>query len=290
MKKVIIALIFVIAIGGILFTLKIKGEKSITEEQSFDVKEIEELELDIESWDIALENTESKKLTIEIEGKQQEKQENNPVEIKKDGNKVKVLQQDAKEGVMKNFSFGKKGTIHISVPKNAVNKIALNNSYGDIKINNIETKELSVSTVSGAKTIKGLSADTGTITSKDGELSIADSTLNELTIAATNGDSYMTRVNSPKTKITSTSGEVLMKEIIEGKALFVETASGDITISYKEAPKSLELKANSESSDISVSLEGYQKEEQTDTLKKGKIGDASNKLELISKEGIITVK
>ncbi|MGE7675774.1 DUF4097 family beta strand repeat-containing protein [Lysinibacillus sp. NPDC094403] len=290
MKKSIIALIFVIAIGGIFFTLNINGEKSITEEQSFDVKEIEELELDIESWDIALENTESKKLTIEIEGKQQEKQENNPVEIKKDGNKLKVLQQDAKEGVMKNFSFGKKGTIHISVPKNAVNKIALKNSYGDIKINNIETKELSVSTDSGAKTIKGLSADKGTITSKDGELSIVDSTLNELTIAATNGDSYMTRVNSPKTKITSTSGEVFMKEVIEGKALFVETASGDITIAYKEAPKSLELKANSESSDISVNLEGYQKEEQTDTLKKGKIGEASNKLELISKGGIITVK
>ncbi|KOP80968.1 hypothetical protein AMS59_00525 [Lysinibacillus sp. FJAT-14745] len=290
MKKAIIASIFVIAIGGLFFTLKIKGEKSITEEQSFDVKEVEELEINIESWNIALENTESDKLTIEFEGKQQQKQQSNPVEIKKDGKKVKVLQQDTEEGVMKNFSFGKKDTIHISIPKNAMKKIVLKNSYGDIKINNIETEELSISTDSGAKTIKGLSADKGTITSKDGELSIADSSLNELTIAATNGDSYMTRVNSPKTKITSTSGEVLMKEIIEGKALFVETASGDITIAYKEAPKSLELKANSESSDISVNLEGYQKEEHTDTLKTGKIGDASNKLELISKGGIITVK
>ncbi|MEB2300188.1 DUF4097 domain-containing protein [Lysinibacillus xylanilyticus] len=290
MKKVIIAFIFVIAIGGILFTLKINGEKSINEEQSFDVKDIEELEINIESWNIALENTESEKITIEVEGKQQENPENNPVEIKKDGNKVKVIQQDTEEGAMKNFSFGKKGTIHISVPKNAVNKIALKNSYGDIKINNIETEELSVSTNSGSKTIKGLSADKGTITSKDGELSIIDSTLNELIIAATNGDSYLTRVNSPKTKITSTDGEVFMKEISEGKALFVETASGDITISYKEAPKSLGLIANSESSDISVNLEGYQKDTHTEKLKKGKIGDASNELELISKGGIITVK
>lgn len=290
MKKAIIVLIFVIVIGGILFTLKINGEKSINEEKSFDVKEIEELELNIESWDIALENTESKKITIEIEGKLQEKQKNNPVEIKKHGNKVKVLQQDNEEGVMKNFSFGKKGTIHISIPKNAVNKIVLKNSYGDIKINNIETEELSVSTDSGTKTIKGLSANKGVITSKDGELNILDSSLNEITIAATNGDSYITRVNSPKTKITSTSGEVLMKEISEGKALFVETASGDITISYKEAPKSLELIAKSDSSDISVNLEGYQKEEHMDQLKKGKIGDASNKLELNSNGGIITVK
>ncbi|MGE7690910.1 DUF4097 family beta strand repeat-containing protein [Lysinibacillus sp. NPDC097214] len=290
MKKAIIALIFVIAIGGTLFTLNINGEKSINEEQSFDVKEIEELELNIESWNIALENTESEKITIEVEGKQQENPENNPVEIKKDGNKVKVIQRDTEEGVMKNFSFGKKGTIHISVPKDAVNKIALKNSYGDIKINNIETEELSISTDSGTKTIKGISANKGVITSKDGELNILDSSLNELTIVATNGDSYITRVNSPKTKITSTSGEVLMKEISEGKSLFIETASGDITISYKEAPKSLALIANSESSDISVNLEGYQKEEHTDQLKKGKIGDALNELELIGKEGIITVK
>ncbi|MFF2178354.1 DUF4097 family beta strand repeat-containing protein [Lysinibacillus sp. NPDC058147] len=290
MKKAIIALIFVIAVGGVFFTLNINGEKSSIEEQSFDANQIEELELNIESWNIALENTESDKLTIEFEGKQQQKQQDNPVEIKKDGNKVKVLQQDTEKGAMKNFSFGKKDTIHIFIPKNAVKKIALKNSYGDIKINNIETEELSISTDSGSKTIKGLSADKGTITSKDGELSIVDSALNELTIAAANGDSYMTRVNGLKTKITSTSGEVLMKEVIEGKALFVETALGDITISYKETPKSLELIANSESSDISVNLEGYQKEEHTDQLKKGKIGDASNKLELISKEGIITVK
>ncbi|WP_309598881.1 DUF4097 family beta strand repeat-containing protein [Lysinibacillus fusiformis] len=68
------------------------------------------------------------------------------------------------------------------------------------------------------------------------------------------------------------------------------SVKGDITIAYKETPKSLELTANSESSDISVNLEGYQKEKHTDKLKKGKIGEASNKLELISKEGVITIK
>lgn len=33
-----------------------------------------------------------------------------------------------------------------------------------------------------------------------------------------------------------------------------------------------------------------QKEKHTDKFKKGKIGEASNKFELISKEGVITVK
>lgn len=218
------------------------------------------------------------------------KKQNAPVEIKEDGKKINVLQRDTEEGFLKNISIGDKGTIRIAIPNNTVHTIGINNSNGDININDLTTKDITISSESGYKAIKGLVADKGEFTSQDGELKMMDSTVNELTIAATNGDSYITSVNSPKTKITSTSGEVLMKEISEGKALFVETASGDITISYKEAPKSLELIANSDSSDISVNLEGYQKEEHTDQLKKGKIGDASNKLELISNGGIITVK
>ncbi|WP_249649249.1 DUF4097 family beta strand repeat-containing protein, partial [Lysinibacillus sp. D4B2_S17] len=67
--------------------------------------------------------------------------------------------------------------------------------------------------------------------SKDGEIKISDSSLEELLVSATNGDSYITNVTSPKTKITSSSGEVELKEIDEEKSLLNETSSGDITIS-----------------------------------------------------------
>ncbi|MGE7911353.1 DUF4097 family beta strand repeat-containing protein [Lysinibacillus xylanilyticus] len=289
MKKAIIVLILIIACAGVVLVLKVNSEQSFKKQQTFDAQQIEEIEINNETWNILLESTDSIELTIAIDGKQQKKQKA-PVEIKQDGKKINVLQHDTEKGFFKNISIGDKGTIRISIPNNTVHTIGISNSNGDININNLTTKDIIISSDSGYKVIKGLVADKGEFTSQDGELKMMDSSVSKLTIAATNGDSYITRVNSPKAKITSTSGEVLMKEIIQGKALFVETVSGDITISYKEAPKSLDLIANSESSDISVNLEGYQKKEHTDQLKTGKIGDASNKLELISKEGIITVK
>lgn len=288
MKKAIIAFLLIVAIGGVVFSLNAVGEKSYEKEQSFDNHQIEEVEINSESWNIELESTESKKITVTVNGKQQNN-ENNPVSIHKVGNKIKVQQQDSQGGILESFSFGKKGTIHISLPNNVVNKITLNNNYGDIKINNIVTEDIIIINDSGSKMIKGLSADKGKITSKDGELNIMDSSLNDLTIASTNGDSYISRVSSPKLEITSTSGEVLMKEMKEGKSLFVETGSGDITVSYKEAPASLALTANSNSADVTIDLDGYQEGKNTEKSHEGKIGGASNKLELISREGIINV-
>ncbi|EON71257.1 DUF4097 family beta strand repeat-containing protein [Lysinibacillus sphaericus] len=288
MKKAIIAFLLVGVIGGVVFSLKAVGEKSYKKEQSFDGDQIEEVEINSESWNIELKSSKSKKITVMVDGKQQNS-EKNPVSINKVENKIKVQQQDSPGGVLGNVSFGKKGTLHISLPNNGVNMITVNNSNGDIKINNIVTKDIIITNDSGSKIIKGLSADKGKITSKDGELSIMDSSLNDLAIASTNGDSYVTRVISPKLEVTSTSGEVLMKEMKEGTSLSVETGSGDITISYKDKPKSLKFIATSESSDITVHLDGYQKGTDSEKLQQGKIGDASNKLELISREGIIHV-
>ncbi|QDQ00949.1 DUF4097 domain-containing protein [Lysinibacillus fusiformis] len=288
MKKAIIAFLLMGVIGGVVFSLKAVDEKSYKKEQSFDGDQIEEVELNSESWNIELESSESEKMTITVDGKQQNS-ENNPVSINKVGNKIKVQQQDSTGGILGNLSFGKKGTIHISLPNNGVNMITVNNSYGDIEINNIVTKDIIITNDSGSKNIKGLSSDKGKITSNDGELSIMDSSLNDLSIVSTNGDSYITRVTSPKLEITSTSGEVLMKEMKEGESLFVETGSGDITVSYKEAPSSLVLTANSDSADVTIDLGGYREEKNTEKSHEGKIGDASNRLELVSREGVINV-
>lgn len=166
MKKAIIAFLLVGVIGGVVFSLKAVGEKSYKKEQSFDGDQIEEVEINSESWNIELKSSKSKKITVMVDGKQQNS-EKNPVSINKVGNKIKVQQQDSPGGILGNVSFGKKGTLHISLPNNGVNMITVNNSYGDIKINNIVTKDIIITNDSGSKIIKGLSADKGKITSKD---------------------------------------------------------------------------------------------------------------------------
>nr|WP_307226968.1 DUF4097 family beta strand repeat-containing protein [Bacillus chungangensis] len=274
-----------IAIGGLALSVKEAGGKSFKKKYSFEAGSVEEVEINNESWDIAFKNTEVKKVIIAVEGKRQDKK-NDPVTIKHSEKKMTVNQED--QGI-EGFSFGKKGTIYISIPKGEIDAIILNNKFGDIRMNDVTTKNIVISNDSGAEKIERLSADNGKFVSKEGELRLKDSSLKELTIASTTGDNYLAGVISPKMKITSTDGEVLIKDTKEGKSLLVETKSGDITVSYKEAPTSLTLAANSDSSDITIDLEGFKKKQHTEKSKEGTIGDGLNKLGLLSKHGTINV-
>ncbi|PFW97201.1 hypothetical protein COL32_04220 [Bacillus pseudomycoides] len=289
MKKIILASTAVIVIGGLAFCLKGVGAKGFEKENSFEVDRIEEIEINKESWNIEFKNTKSKKITIAVEGKQEDKKKD-PVTIKEDGKKIVVSQKDQKGGFFAGFSFGKKGTIYVSIPKDGIDTITMNNSSGDIKMKDVTTKNLVISNGSGAGKIEGLSADKGKFISKDGEFSLKNSSLKELNISSTAGDNYITNVTSPKMKVTSKDGEVSIKDAKEGKSLFVETKSGDITVSYKKAPTSLDLTANSNSSDITVNLDDFKKKKNTENSKEGIIGDGSNKVELLSKKGVINVK
>ncbi|MFJ8529848.1 DUF4097 family beta strand repeat-containing protein [Bacillus sp. NPDC094106] len=288
MKKIILASIFIIVVVGVVFSLKEVRVKSFEKETSFTVDSVEEIEVNNENWNVEFKNAESKKVTISAEGKQKDKK-NDPVTVKNDGKKIIVNQQDQKGGFIEGFSFGKKGTIYISIPKNEVDTIILHNRSGDIKMNDVTTKNIVLSNVSGSEKIEGLSAEKGTFTSQAGELSVKDSSLKELSVSSTTGDNYITNVTTPKMKVTSTDGEVSIKDIKEGKSLLVETESGDIGVSYKEAPTSLMLTANSNSSDITVNLNELKKKTNTEKSKEGTIGDASNKVELLSKKGTINI-
>lgn len=288
MKKMIAALtIVLIVMVGSACSMKDAEKKNVEIKKSFAVDHIEEVEINNESWDVEFKHTESNKITIAVIGKQLDK-EKEPVTIENDGNKIIVNQQDKKGGIQ-GFSFGKKGTISISIPQKGVDTITLNNSDGDIKLNDVTTKNIVITNDSGSEKMKGLSAEKGRFTSKNGELRLSNSSFNELTISSTSGDNYVTSVTSPKMKITSTDGEVSVKDIKEGKSLLVETKSGDITVSYKEAPTSLSLTANSDSSDITVDLNGFKKKKDTEKSKEGTIGGAANKVELLSKNGTLII-
>jgi hypothetical protein len=89
--------------------------------------------------------------------------------------------------------------------------------------------------------------------------------------------------------ITSTSGEVLLKDMTEGKSLFIETKSGDIGVRYKGVPASLKLMAKSNSADVIVDLKGLKKDKNTEKIKVGTIGDAKNEAKILSETGVIYI-
>ncbi|SCC48755.1 Uncharacterized protein BC0861_05123 [Bacillus mobilis] len=288
MKKIIVIAILFLTIASVIFGFKTFQGKDFKKEQSFEINDIKEIEVDNENWDIELKSTDANKIVISAQGKQVDK-EIAPVEIEHEGNKVIVKQKQKATRFFNGFTFKKKNSISIAVPKKEIDKIVLNNKSGDVKIRDIEVKNIVTKSESGDEMVVGLSADKGEFTSESGDLMLKDSSLQEVNITSTTGDNYVKNIKNENMNITSTSGEVLLKDMKEGKSLFVETKSGDIGVRYKGVPTSLKLTAKSNSSDVMVNVKGLKKDKNTEKVKAGTIGDAKNKVEILSKTGVIYI-
>ncbi|WP_157829783.1 DUF4097 family beta strand repeat-containing protein [Bacillus sp. SN10] len=287
-KKIIVIAILVITIASAVFGFKVFQGKDFKMEKSFDINNIKEIDVDNENWDIEFKSTDANKIVISAQGEQVDK-EIDPVKIENDENKIVIKQKQKMNRFFNGFTFRKKNSISIAIPKKEIDKIVLNNKSGDVKIRDIVVKSIMTKGKSGDGMIVGLSAEKGEFISQSGELVVKDSSVQELNIKSTTGDNYITNVSNSSMKITSTSGEVLMKDMTEGKSLFIETKSGDIGVRYKGVPASLKLTAKSKSADVIVDLKGLKKDKNTEKIKVGTIGDAKNEAKILSETGVIYI-
>ncbi|MED0937518.1 DUF4097 family beta strand repeat-containing protein [Bacillus mobilis] len=287
-KKIIVIAILFLTIASAVFGFKVFQGKDFKKEKSFEINDIKEIEVDNEYWDVEFKSTDANKIVISAQGQRVDK-EMDPVEIEHEGNKVVIKQKQKATRFFNGFTFKKKNSISIAIPKKEIDKIVLNNKSGDVKISDIVVKSIVTKGKSGDEMIVGLSADKGEFTSESGDLMLKDSSLQEVNITSTTGDNYVKNIKNKDMNITSTSGEVLLKDMTEGKSLFVETKSGDIGVRYKGVPTSLKLTAKSNSSDVMVNVKGLKKDKNTEKVKEGTIGDAKNKVEILSKTGAIYI-
>ncbi|MGD6890792.1 DUF4097 family beta strand repeat-containing protein [Bacillus mobilis] len=288
LKKIIVIAILFLTIASVVFGFKVFQGKDFKKEKSFEINHIKEIEVDNENWDIEFKGTDANKIIISAQGKRIDK-EIDPVEIENAENKIVIKQKQKATRFFNGFTFRKKNSISIAIPKKEIDKIVLNNKSGDVKISDIVVKSIVTKSKSGDEMVVGLSAKKGEFISQSGELAVKDSAVQELNIKSTTGDNYITNVKNLNMNITSTSGEVLLKDMKEGKSLFVETKSGDIGVRYKGVPTSLELMAKSNSSDVMVNVNGLKKDKNTEKVKAGTIGDAKNKVKILSETGAIYI-
>ncbi|PED35266.1 DUF4097 family beta strand repeat-containing protein [Bacillus cereus] len=288
MKKMIVIAILFITIASVVFGIKVFQGKDFKKEKSFEINNIKEIEVDNENWNLEFKNTDANKIVISAKGEQADK-EIDPVKIENDENKIVIKQKQKMNRFFNGFTFRKKNSISIAIPKKEIDKIVVNNKSGDVKIRDIVVKNIMTKGKSGDEMITGLSAEKGEFISQSGELVLKGSSVQELNIKSTTGDNYITNVSNSNMNITSTSGEVLLKDMTEGKSLFIETKSGDIGVRYKGVPASLKLMAKSNSADVIVDLKGLKKDKNTDKIKVGTIGDAKNEAKILSETGVIYI-
>ncbi|AHZ53371.1 hypothetical protein BK751_29095 [Bacillus thuringiensis serovar galleriae] len=288
MKKIIVIAILFITIASVVFGIKVFQGKDFKKEKSFEINNIKEIEVDNENWNLEFKSTDANKIVIFAQGEQADK-EIDPVKIENDENKIVIKQKQKMNRFFNGFTFRKKNSISIAIPKKEIDKIVVNNKSGDVKIRDIVVKNIMTKGKSGDEMITGLSAEKGEFISQSGELVLKGSSVQELNIKSTTGDNYITNVSNSNMNITSTSGEVLLKDMTEGKSLFIETKSGDIGVRYKGVPASLKLMAKSNSADVIVDLKGLKKDKNTDKIKVGTIGDAKNEAKILSETGVIYI-
>ncbi|TXS02008.1 hypothetical protein DN390_04265 [Bacillus sp. SH7-1] len=288
MKKIIVIAILVITIASAVLDFKVFQVKDFKQEKSFEINNIKEIEVDNENWNIEFKSTDANKIVISAQGQQVDK-EIDPVKIENDENKIVIKQKQKVTKFFNGFTFRKRNSICIAIPRKAIDKIVVNNKSGDVKINDIVVKSIVTKGKSGDGMITGLSAEKGEFTSESGDLMLKDSSLQEVNITSTTGDNYVKNVKNENVNITSTSGEVLLKDMTEGKSLFVETKSGDIGVRYKGVPISLKLTTKSNSSDVMIDLKGLKKDKNTEKIKAGTIGDAKNEVKISSETGAIYI-
>ncbi|MGG3756633.1 DUF4097 family beta strand repeat-containing protein [Bacillus anthracis] len=288
MKKIIVIAILFITIASVVFGFKVFQGKDFKREKSFEINNIKEIEVDNENWNIEFKSTDANKIVISAQGEQVDKKID-PVKIENDENKIVIKQKQKMDRFFNGFTFRKKNSICIAMPKKEIDKIIVNNKSGDVKIRDLVVKSIMTKGKSGDGMIVGLSAEKGEFISQSGELVVKDSSVQELNIKSTTGDNYITNVSNSNMNITSTSGEVLLKDMTEGKSLFIETKSGDIGVRYKGVPTSLQLTAKSNLTDVIVDLKGLKKDKNTEKIKVGTIGDAKNEAKILSETGVIYI-
>ncbi|ENJ6137233.1 MULTISPECIES: DUF4097 family beta strand repeat-containing protein [Bacillus] len=287
-KRIIVIAILFITIASVVFGFKVFKGKDFKKEKSFEINNIKEIEVDNENWDIEFRSTDANKIVISAQGEQVDK-EIDPVKIENDENKIVIKQKQKAAKFFNSFTFRKKNSICIAIPKKEIDKIVVNNKSGDVKIRDLVVKSIMTKGKSGDGMIVGLSAEKGEFISQSGELVVKDSSVQELNIKSTTGDNYITNVSNLNMNITSKSGEVLLKDMTEGKSLFIETKSGDIGVRYKGVPTSLQLTAKSNLTDVIVDLKGLKKDKNTEKIKVGTIGDAKNEAKILSETGVIYI-
>ncbi|OKA31612.1 DUF4097 family beta strand repeat-containing protein [Bacillus cereus] len=287
-KKIIVIAILFITIASVVFGFKVFQGKDFKREKSFEINNIKEIEVDNENWNIEFKSTDANKIVISAQGEQVDK-EIDPVKIENDENKIVIKQKQKMDRFFNGFTFRKKNSICIAIPKKEIDKIVVDNKSGDVKIRDIVVKNIVTKGKSGDGMIVGLSAEKGEFISQSGELVVKGSSVQELNIKSTTGDNYITNVSNSNMNIISTSGEVLLKDMTEGKSLFIETKSGDIGVRYKGVPASLKLMAKSNSADVIVDLKGLKKDKNTEKIKVGTIGDAKNETKILSETGVIYI-
>ena len=150
------------------------------------------------------------------------------LQIDKINNQLKLSRNNNKIFNLNIFgvTLNKEATV-IELPENIIYKISIYGTSSDIKISNLNFKEIKLNTVSGDINMNNINATNLTINTTSGDINNNKIITKNLNINTISGNVVMNKNNLQKLKINTTSGDINFINL-EAKDIKINTVSGNI--------------------------------------------------------------
>lgn len=138
-----------------------------------------------------------------------------------------------------NFTSEEEEKLIVEVPEAQYEKLVLDSSSGDIFLDQILCKELSIDTSSGNATVKDCSAtDLLQVNTSSGDCALAYVKSKEASVDTTSGEVEITAMQElTKLTIDTSSGDVSLSNVLVSGLVKIDTTSGDLDLERVEADK-----------------------------------------------------
>ncbi|RFB12063.1 hypothetical protein DZB84_19920 [Bacillus sp. HNG] len=300
MRKIMYgALIFVlIGVLGVIITLNNSGVEAFTfssvdvnEKQEVSSKGVSNIIID-SAVDVNVIPAKKDQIEVEFSGKVGKKSKAlYKLNIDEVGDSVEITMEKKNKFQFMMFNFTRV-SLNVEVPEKMYDLIQMNASSGDIAVEEIDAKEMTIETQSGDieimnSMIKGslnLEASSGDVRVKDttgnvidiqtssGDITATNNKAKEIELLTSSGDIESNNQTSKKMNINTSSGDIIIDaEEITGD-ISMEASSGDIDVSLVQIPDALEVDFKSSSGDGNATMEGMKFSEKSEHRILGEIG------------------
>lgn len=300
MRKIMYgALIFVlIGVLGVIITLNNSGVEAFTfssvdvnEKQEVSSKGVSNIIID-SAVDVNVIPTKKNLIEVEFSGKVGKKSKAlYKLNIDEDGDSVEITMEKKNKFQFMMFNFTRV-SLTVEVPEKMYDSLQIKASSGDIAVEEIDVKEMTIETQSGDieimnSMIKGslnLEASSGDVRVKDttgnvidiqtssGDITAINNKAKEIELLTSSGDIDSNNQVSEKMNMNTSSGDIIVDAKEISGDISMEASSGDIDVSFVHVPESLAVDFKSNSGDGNATMEGMKFTEKSEHRILGEIG------------------
>ncbi|MFC5651353.1 DUF4097 family beta strand repeat-containing protein [Paenibacillus solisilvae] len=252
------------------------GTEKVEQTRAIDASGLSNIHLEINSMDVKVVPTASKKITATLSGSASKKYIGKiELKLERDGDtanlsvvkdtrfslginildvnvKLELPEQQWKSVVLDSSSGDSE------ITKLSADSITIEGKSGDMVLNQLTARSLTVSLTSGDADLAGIDADTTEIEGKSGNVALEDLKGNSLKVDLKSGDVKLIDVDAAELKTEVASGNIRAELHSLDRAMAFKTSSGDVKLLSDEQPAAVQIQYRTSSGNLNNEWESAQ--------------------------------